>query len=123
MANSKHPLFKRANFILDGDARANHTTRKAPRTTYLPGDYKPEKVLFDFVYALDDDDEFWDKQNNFTHQTCFGNHTEKNHKKWFNDESNQRFFGKANSKLFNRWKKDNKQDVDAFIENLKKIIN
>ena len=122
MANSKHPIFKSTNFILDGDARINHQNRKTPKTAKLPGLHKPEKVFFDFVFALDDNDEFWDNDNNFTHQTCFGNFNDNNHKKWFNDESNQRYFGRSNSRLFNRWKKDNKEAVDEFINSLEKII-
>lgn len=122
MANSKHPIFKTTNFILDGDARENHSKRSTPRTAILPGHHKPEKVLFDFIFSLDDNDEFWDNDNNFTHQTCFGNFADKNHKRWFQDESNQRYFGKGNSRLLNRWKKDNKDAVDTFIHDLKKII-
>jgi AAA15 family ATPase/GTPase len=122
MANSKHPIFKTTNFILDGDARVNHKSRKTPRTAILPGQHKPEKVFFDYVYSLDDNDEFWDNDNNFTHQTCFGNFADNNHKRWFNDESNQRYFGKGGSRLFNRWKKDNKEAVDQFINELKIII-
>lgn len=122
MANSKHPIFKTTNFILDGDARVNHSRRNTPRTVILPGLHKPEKVLFDFIFSLDDNDEFWDNDNNFTHQTCFGNFADKNHKRWFNDESNQRYFGKGNSRLFNRWKKDNKEAVETFINDLKEIL-
>lgn len=123
MANSKHPLFKKTNFILDGDARKNHLNKKTPRTTILPGEFKPEKVFFDFIYSLDDDDEFWVKKQNFTHQTCFGNHPDNNHKKWFTDLSNQQFFGRANSRLYNRWKKNHLDQVQEFLESLNKIIS
>ncbi|MDI9862935.1 AAA family ATPase [Flectobacillus sp. DC10W] len=122
MANSKHPIFKNTNFILDGDARVNHKSKKTPRTAILPGQYKPEKVFFDFVYSLDDNDEFWDNDHNFIHQTCFGNFSDNNHKRWFNDISNQQYFGKGCSRLFNRWKKDNKEAVDQFINEIKLII-
>ena len=122
MANSKHPIFKNTNFILDGDARINHTNKKIPRTAILPGLFKPEKIFFDFIHSLDDNDEFWDKDNNFTHQTCFGNFADKNQKRWFNDESNQRYFGKGNSKLFNRWKKENLVQVESFLNDLMAIV-
>lgn len=122
MANSKHPIFKSTNFVLDGDARENHRYRKIPRTAYLPGKHKPEKVIFDFVFGLDDNDDFWDNDNNFTHQTCFGNFADKNHKRWFKDESNQRFFGRGCSRLFNRWKRDNPEAVGKFITELQEII-
>lgn len=122
MANSKHPIFKTTNFILDGDARNNHKNRKIPRTVILPGQHKPEKIFFDFIFDLDDNDEFWDNDNNFTHQTCFGNFADKNHKRWFNDESNQRYFGVGNHRLFNRWKKSNKEQVQTFISDLRNIL-
>lgn len=122
MANSKHPIFKTTNFILDGDARLNHQNRKNNRIAFLPGQYKPEKVFFDFVFALDDNDDFWDSDNNFTHQTCFGNFADKNHKRWFNDLSNQIYFGKGNCRLFNRWKRDNKEAISKFIEELNSIV-
>ncbi len=122
MANSRHPIFKSTNFILDGDAKENHNKRKIPRTAILPGTHKPEKVLFDFIFKLDDNDDFWDNDNNFTHQTCFGNFADKNHKRWFNDESNQRYFGRGCSRLFNRWKRDNKKEVDKLIDDLNEII-
>ncbi len=122
MANSKHPIFKETNFLLDGDARINHKKQKNSKIAFLPGKYKPEKVFFDFIHSLDDNDIFWDQGNNFTHQTCFGNFSDKNHKRWFNDESNQKYFGKGNNRLFNRWKKDSKEEVNAFIAELNSII-
>ena len=70
----------------------------------------------------ENDDDFWDNENNFTHQTCFGNVADKNHKRWFNDESNQRFFGRGCSKLFNRWKRENQEEVDDVINQLNEII-
>lgn len=122
MANSKHPIFKSTNFVLDGDAKENNKRRKIPRTAFLPGIHKPEKVIFDFIFKLDDNDDFWDNENNFTHQTCFGNFADKNHKRWFNDDSNQRFFGRGCSKLFSRWKKENQDEVDDVINQLNEII-
>lgn len=123
MANSKHPIFKTTSFILDGDARTNHLSKKTPKTAILPGEHKPEKVFFDFIFNLDDNDEFWNRRQNFTHQTCFGDYSDKNHKRWFNDQSNQIFFGRGNSRLFNRWKKDHKEEVTDFINSLKGILS
>ena len=118
MANTKHPLFKTTNFLLDGDCKAKYKHKMPPRTIFLPGKDKPEKEIFDFIFGLDDNDEFWDNENNFTHQTCFGNFADKAHKRWFQDESNQRFFGRGYSRLLNRWKKGNKTEVDKFIQDL-----
>ena len=78
--------------------------------------------MFDFIFKLDDNDLFWDTENNFTHQTCFGNFTNRNHKNWFQDETNQRYFGRGCNKLFNRWKADNKDEVDLFLLSLQNAI-
>jgi len=122
MATSKHPNFKSIKYILDGDCKVKYQGKKIPRTVFLPGIFKPEQVFYNFVNNLDDDDSFWDLDNNFTHQTCFGNYfAEKNYKKWFNDEANQRFFGRVCSKLFTRWKKDNIQETENFIRQLNEI--
>jgi hypothetical protein len=122
MAKSKHPIFKTTKFVLDGDCKNIYTNREPPKTAFLPGQYKPEKILFDFIFGLDDNDGFWDKENNFTHQTCFGNFADKNHKRWFQDESNQRYFGRACCKLFNRWKRDNQKEVDRFIADINGLL-
>lgn len=122
MSNTKHPLFKTTNFIIDGDCKEKYIKKIPPRTVFLPGKHKPEKVLFEFIFSLNDNDEFWDNDNNFTHQTCFGNFADKGYKRWFQDETNQRFFGRACNRLFNRWKKDNKADVDKFIIDMNQII-
>ncbi len=123
MAKSKHPIFKSANFVLDGDAIKNHAQKKLRKIVFLPGSDKPEKVFFDFFYQLKDGDEFWDKRNNFTHRTCFNKFIDsKNHKAWFNDPSNQRFFGKGNARLFNRWKKGNLDATKKFIDAMHEII-
>ena len=122
MSTSKHPIFKSTNFILDGDCKSAYKNRIPARTIFLPGTEKPEEVIFNYVYSLDDDDEFWNQDENFTHQTCFGNFADKNYKRWFENETNQRFFGKSCSRLFNRWKRDNKVETEKFLLDLNKQI-
>lgn len=123
MANSKHPNFKTIKYILDGDCKKQYKNKKVPKTAFLPGEFKPEQVLYNFIYELVDDDSFWDNEINYTHQTCFGKYfVDKNYKKWFNDEVNQSHFGRGCSKIFNRWKKDNQTEVEEFINQLKNII-
>ncbi len=125
MANSKHTIFKHVKFVLDGDCKKEYNNKKKNnKIILLPWNHKPEKVLFDFIKSLDDEDEFWDEDNNFTHQTCFGNFIQnQQHKKWFEDEENKRLFGKWYSKLFNRRKKSHKKESEDFIESIKRIIN
>ena len=81
--------------------------------------------MYQFLMSLSDNDNFWSDEANFTKQTCFGNFQGNNkgiHKKWFENADNKRFFGRNYSKLFNRWKKDNKEKVLEFQNELRKII-
>lgn len=125
MAEKKHPIFKKFRFILDGDCRKK--TNRPPRTVILPGTTAPEVVFYNFLYNLSDDDSFWieDDFQNFSKQTCFQhypNNDLSSTKKWFHDEQIKPFFGKGYSKLFNRWKKSNKNLVKNFQEELENII-
>lgn len=122
MSKSKHPVLKSTHFLLDGDCKASYKNNIPIKTAFLPGTFKPEKVLFNFVFNLDDDDEFWDVENNFTHQTCFGDFSDKAYKRWFQNDSNKRFFGKGYSRLFNRWKKSNNDEVAELIVSINKIL-
>ena len=126
MAVSKHSLFDNVSFILDGDVKEKYQNKKKPnKTAFLPKTARPETVLYEFVKNLSDTDEIWNDEANFTKQTCFANYMDSNkgtHKRWFEDDINSKFFGRGYSKLFNRWKKDNKTEVDEFIKDIEKII-
>jgi len=126
MALSKHNIFKNVGFILDGDVREKFKTKKVPqKTIFLPGNLRPETIMYEFLRNLSDTDEFWNDQMNFTSQTCFGSYLGSSkgiHKRWFEDADNKRFFGMAYSKLFNRWKKDNNAQVIEFQNEARKLI-
>jgi hypothetical protein len=126
MAESNHSIFKKVNFILDGDIRSKYAKKKLPpRTTFLPGNERPETVMYEFVKNLSDLDEFWDDENNFTKRTCFSGFTTSGkgtHKNWFADKRNRESFGKGYQRLFNRWKKDNKDSVNEFLDAIRKIM-
>jgi predicted ATPase len=128
MAESSHPIFKEVFFVLDGDCRDKYKSKKLPpRTMILPGIHRPESIFYDFLYNLSDEDDFWDERINFTKQTCFANFQTDSHsksviKKWFKNTEFKASFGKGYSKLFNRWKKDNKKIVENFQHNFEKMI-
>lgn len=121
MAESNHKLFKEVYFILDGDSRKDKASTPA-RTIYLPGKNAPESTFFTFIKGLPDEDEFWDDDNNFSHQTCFGANA-KEAKPWFNSDLNKQFFGKGFSRLFNRWKKANTDMAATFINDIKNVLD
>lgn len=126
MAESNHSIFKNVYYILDGDVKEKFKQKKIPpRTVFLPTKLRPESIMYDFIKNLSDDDEFWDDEKNFTKSTCFNNYTNNgkgSHKNWFVDPVNKRFFGSGYSRLFNRWKKDNLNEVEEFLNNIRKIL-
>ena len=126
MSQTKHSLFNDVGFILDGDVRKKFEKKKKPaKTAFLPETCRPETVMYQFLKGLSDNDTFWDDDANFTKQTCFGNYPGNNkgtHKRWFEDADNKKFFGNTYSKVFNRWKKDNKDKVLEFQNDLRAII-
>lgn len=123
MAESNHPIFKNMFFVMDGDKRDEYKSKKIPdRTVFLPLNKKPEKVFYDFLYNLSDNDDFWDDELNFSKQTCFQNYQNTNVKRWFQDPELKDFFGRSYSKLLNKWKKENKQLVEKFQEEVLVIL-
>lgn len=126
MSESKHSLFKDVGFILDGDVKKKFEKKPKPlKTVFLPNTCRPETAMYEFVKNLSDNDSFWNDEANFTKQTCFGDYNADGkgvHKRWFEDTQNKKFFGNTYSKLFNRWKKDNKESVLEFQNALRKIV-
>ncbi|MBU2902336.1 AAA family ATPase [Maribacter dokdonensis] len=126
MSQTKHSLFKDVGFILDGDVKKKFENKRKPlKTVFLPETSRPETIMYQFLKDLSDNDAFWDDNANFTKQTCFADYPGNNkgtHKRWFEDAHNKKFFGNTYSKLFNRWKKDNKPSVLEFQNELRKMI-
>ena len=128
MANKKIPVFRDTIFVLDGDAGKSFKNNNCPRVVLLPGKESPEKIFYDFLKSLKGD-EFWDDFGGYTYQVCFKSRSRKSEdravmKSWF--KLQKKYLGqRAYSKLFNRWKKDNKQATikfkEEFIEILSKI--
>lgn len=126
MAESNHSIFKNVYYILDGDVKEKFKNKKTPpRTVFLPSNTRPETIMYKFIKSLSDEDEFWDDNKNFTKSTCFNGYTNDGkgtHKSWFVDKTNKRFFGVGYSKILNRWKKDNINDVEDFLNSIRKIL-
>ncbi len=127
LASSKSKHFRNLGFILDGDSRSKLKDRRIPpRTAFLPGTEPPEVVLYKFIKSLPDDDSFWNDDENFTKQTCFGNYQSSSLnsvKRWFSDQKFSRYFGRGHSKLFNRWKRSNMGQANKFVDELSKAIS
>jgi AAA15 family ATPase/GTPase len=126
MASSNHRIFKNVGFILDGDSKEQFVGKRKPkRTSFLPGTEPPEIILYKFIKSLPDNDPFWNDEENFTKQTCFGGYQTSDlstAKRWLLDANLARHFGRGYSHLFNRWKKSNMEEVNALVASLEKII-
>jgi predicted ATPase len=116
LAESKMKCFKDFIFVIDGDGSKNPTYNKIKNIVFLPGKYRPETIMYNYLKSLSDSDEFWGGENNFFKDTCFRGYDSatgnSRHKAWF--YHNKENFGVNHSKLFNRWRKDNIDFVNSF---------
>lgn len=125
LAQKKHPAFQRMLFVLDGDYSDETGFKTLSRMLFLPGKVLPEKIFWNFLDSLDEEDEYWDNEKHFTKQVCFRDFlnlsSKGEYKKWLTSK-----FAKSYSTLLNRWKKDNQRLVlkfqKGFEKELKKII-
>lgn len=122
--------FENMIFVIDGD-KGNEITRAHRNLVALPCKLALEKEMYMLLKSLPEDDSFWDQQlGEYTKQICFkdfmniseSSHTQE-YKNWF--RSQKEYWGRANYKVYKRWRIDNKDECIAFIkrfaEKLKKV--
>jgi hypothetical protein len=130
MSKSPNQVFNSLKYILDGDSRNRFKEEDLEHNTkiaFLPTEYSVESVMYHFVNQLSDEDTFWNEGLNLTKQMCFKDYetgTNQNvAKRWFENEENIRdYFGLDYVKLFDRWKYDNQELVNKFINDVKNIL-
>ena len=121
MAESKMKCFNDFIFVFDGDCKNKKDFKKIKNAIFLPGNHAPEKVMFEYLNQLPDDDPFWTNDLLFDKNACFNmynddNLTKDRYKNWYAEK--KKYLGKGLSKFFTRWKKDNKKTVDDFINKI-----
>lgn len=104
-------------FILDGDVQI----RSSRNVVTLPGPDYPEKIVYDFLRDLSKDDEFWeDSSHGYTKQFCFRDYSESSNanrvKNWYQQQKS--YWGRNQSRLWNRWKKENTDLIESFNQGL-----
>ncbi|OIO13994.1 MAG: hypothetical protein AUJ81_10445 [Helicobacteraceae bacterium CG1_02_36_14] len=122
VAKNNLPAFKNSFFILDGDVSIRKSCSKVLK---LPGKEPPELIAFEFLHSLPKDDEFWgDSESGYTRQFCFRDcQDSSNHnkvKEWYKNQ--KPFWGKNASKMWHRWKTDNKTSINEFNNLLKEKL-
>lgn len=124
----KFPEFNSSIIVLDGDARAKFKGQHKPKLCFLPGQTRPENVVYDFIYSLEENDDFWDngisgyKKQVFI-QNIPTNTTDRNvMKDWFNNE--KKHWGNGSKKLFTRWLSEdkNKKQAEKFLKEFNKKL-
>lgn len=126
IANKKIPTLKDSIFVLDGDQGKALKNNECPRVLLLPNNKRPENIFYEFLRGIPANDYFWGRIGTYTQQLCFRNlsaisNNREVMKKWFRDQAP--YWGRGCSKLFNRWKKVNKNETDAFVEEFQQTLD
>jgi predicted ATPase len=122
LAGAKLPELAHCIFMPDGDVE-NAKHGKLEKMIFLPGDSRPESVIYSFLRGLDGNDSFWSED--YTKHMAFRNLQIENPdkaetKKWFSSE--KAHFGRCSIRVYNRWISENMEECSTFLNSLSKVI-
>jgi len=134
LAQKKVPgfAFPDSIVILDGDTasgkRNPNKLSKLRNFLILPGNSRPESLIAQFLWKLDDNNSIWGTINqNYTQQVCFKGYASlealnnrENAKNWFKKQ--KQYWGRNAAKVINPWITQNQGDIDQFICNFDALI-
>lgn len=125
LAESKMKCFDNFIFVLDGDCRNKPQYQNLKNVVFLPGNEPPEMVMFKFLHALSDDDNFWQNEQLFDYSVCFNGYMDNpddinRHKNWYNEKKEH--FGRGLTKFFTKWKKENTVAYEQFLVDIRKFL-
>lgn len=126
LVEQKVPEFLDSIIVLDGDARNSLPKSTKFKIAFLPGDERPENLLYNFLSTLPDNDTFWDKEaGGYTKRVFLANRpsnlaSREIMKDWFNRE--KQYWWKGCRKLLNRWSENNLKIVEKFNERIAGFI-
>jgi len=117
-------------FIPDGDL--GKTWARPPKNLLaLPGDKRPETLVYQHLYSMKDADPFWKKcGTTYTKQFALtrqgGNSLEKGEnkewvKKWYKEQSP--YWGRSNQNVFKSWVQAHKTECLKFCKKFVKLLN
>lgn len=111
------------NSLIFFDADQNGKT-KYSNVVALPGEYLPERELYEFFNNLDEDNSFWSNiAGGFSKQICFKNYLNgkdcqaEYYKNWYYE--NKAYLRKG----ITMWKNENREKVDKFLADFKNAYN
>lgn len=125
------PEFHNNVIVLDGDVKKADTGwKRYPKNkniVMLPTEMAPEKILYEFLYGLEQDNPFWDNSmSGYSRDVCFRDNP--NHldnideiKEWYKTQKD--FAGRGYARFINAWKKEHLTEVDDFIYSFVRAYN
>ena len=122
----KLPELENVIFVPDGDM-AKEWERKPKNLIVLPGDKRPETLVFGHLFNMKENDPFW--EGTYTKQFAItskgGSALEKGNdkdwvKRWFDEQS--AYWGRGNNKVFKSWVQCNKKESLSFFNNFIKLL-
>ena len=127
-------------FVVDADSNkgASKRIKECSRRFVLPGgDKSPEQSIYDLLYDLSDEDDFWDNDRKYTKQVMLsrfadskrefernGGDKERRHlKKWFKSEKAAGLWGENGSSVAVLWKGRYEPEIRDFNEKLERRVD
>ncbi|MEK7699405.1 MAG: hypothetical protein AAB332_03290, partial [Planctomycetota bacterium] len=125
----KVPELKKVILIPDGDVRGS--MKKSGNLVFLPGNSRPETLLYDCFKNLSDADTFWRdcQAKGYSKQVAIIKQEKipqeaKEAKKWYKNwyKAQSPYWGRANKIAFSKWASNNKELCGEFCREFFKIL-
>lgn len=131
MYKNKVPEFLNNIVVLDGDVKDSkkgwNNYPQNENFVFLPTMSAPEKMIYDLLFEMDEEDKFWDNSmSGYSKDVCFRDYPNQlfdvdDIKKWFDGQKDNA--GRSYSKFINEWKKRNPHEVKKFVDEFVKAYN
>ncbi len=131
--SAKVPELKNVIFIPDGDVKKELKAHK--NILFLPGESRPETLIYNNLKDTEDSNTFWkkcnSKSNSYTRQFAIIRKgpppkpsTSKEAKNWYKNwyKKQSPFWGRMNNIAYNKWAIDNKGECKEFCRKFFKIL-
>ena len=128
--SSKVPELSSTIIMPDGDVK-KELSATADKLIFLPGDHRPETLIYRLLFALKESDEFWATINSTYNRDVAlirngGRTLEKGDdkewvKSWYKEQS--KYWGRGSNLVFRRWIKQNKDEAKNFCKRFCQRLN